>query len=129
MSTTPIKNSIAVRFPLEDFLTMAGGDWSRRVKSQQKIDPTAEELAEYERAKAALDILNGYEGWMCSDWGLLPPAPSYETVYAETEGEYWARIQAKLDAGEWPDPKPAPLAAINARMASEVARAFDEVTR
>lgn len=110
MNINPIKNGVAVRFLLEDLVAMAGGDWSRRVKSRQKIDPTPEEIDEYERAKAALDILNDYDGWMCRDWGLFPPAPSYETVYAETEDEYQARIQAKLDAGEWPEPEPDPFA-------------------
>ena len=110
MNTTPIKNSIAVRFPLDDLIAVAGGDWSRRIESSEKVEPSEGEWAEYERAKAALDILNDYDGWHCSDWDLFPPTPSYETVYAETEDEYQARIQAKLDAGEWPEPEPDPFA-------------------
>lgn len=57
------------------------------------------------------------------------PIKNSITVYAETEDEYRTRIQAKLDAGEWPEPKPEPFATINARMAGAVVRAFDEVTR
>ena len=108
MNATPIKNSIAVRFPLDDLIAVAGGDWARRIESSKKVEPPEEEWAEYERAKEALDTLNGYDGWHCSDWDLFPPSPSYETVYAETEAEWKARTQAKIDAGEWPEPRPIP---------------------
>ena len=127
MSIDPIKNSIAVRFPLDDLIAVAGGDWARRIESSEKVEPSEEQWAEYERAKEALDTLHGYDGWHCSDWDLFPPMPSSRTVYAESEAEWKARVQAKLDAGEWP--KPDPFVSIQMqRQVDAMAEAMDQAT-
>ena len=123
MNTTPIKNSVAVRFPLDDLIAVAGGDWARRIESSEKVEPSEERWAEYERAKAALDTLNDYDGWLCNDWDLLPPSPSYKTVYAESGAEWKARTQAKIDAGEWPEPRPEPF--LQGHFSNALAKALD----
>ena len=70
-------------------------EYKRRIAKVIRHDPSPEQRAEYEAAKAAYEVLIGYSGFWADDHGLDEPRGEVEVVYAETEDEGRERI-AKL---------------------------------
>lgn len=75
--------------------------YKRRVKEVIRRAPTPEQLAEFERVKAAWEIVSNSQYFEDGgpDYGatLNPPQDEYEYIYAETHDEWLARCRGIAD--------------------------------
>lgn len=102
--------SAAMTISREYMALIKGGEWSRKHSERIETPPTAEDMAEYDRAVA---LVRELEGNRFVEWGedgiaAIKPEPAVEYVYSETEDEWLERI-AKLDPNDMSICDPDPL--------------------